>query len=183
MRIFLSGGCKNGKSTWAQTLALAQRRPGAPLYYVATMVPVDGEDEERVARHRRERAGLGFETVELDRGLLWLTERCQPGGSVLLDSLTALLCNEMFPSTGPDLTAPARLARELETLLPQCPDLVLVSDYLYSDAAVYDPLVEGYRRGLARLDRTCSRLCHGVGEVVDGQLCCHKGGNLIRGLF
>ena len=63
MRIFISGGCKNGKSYYAQRLAKAQCI-GNGLYYIATMKPVDAEDDERIARHRRERDGFGFTTVE-----------------------------------------------------------------------------------------------------------------------
>lgn len=183
MRILLSGGCKNGKSTWAQRLAVAQRRPAAPLCYVATMVPVDGEDEERVARHRQERAGLGFHTVELARAAGRLGQLCPKGACILMDSLTALLANEMFPPTGPDPDAPARVAQELAQLLPQFGDMVVVSDYIYSDAVRYDPLVEQYRRGLALLDRTCARLCDVVVEVVDGQLIVHKGEGMLDALL
>ena len=62
MRIFITGGCKNGKSYYAQTLAKAQQ--GLPLYYVATMEPRDEEDRLRIARHLKEREGWGFVTVE-----------------------------------------------------------------------------------------------------------------------
>ena len=58
------GGSSSGKSMYAQRLArsLAGTRP---LYYLATMEPRDAEDHARVAKHRRERAGWGFETLEI----------------------------------------------------------------------------------------------------------------------
>ena len=45
MNIFISGGCKNGKSMYAQKLAkeMADAR-GRALYYIATMIPTDEED-------------------------------------------------------------------------------------------------------------------------------------------
>ena len=68
MNILISGGCKNGKSYYAQKLALsmAQER-SLPLYYLATMIPVDDEDRARIERHLKEREGWGFDTIE--RGL------------------------------------------------------------------------------------------------------------------
>ena len=50
MSTYISGGCKNGKSFYAQRVAKAG---GAPLYYVATMIPRDDEDRARVLRHRQ----------------------------------------------------------------------------------------------------------------------------------
>ena len=57
MNVFISGGAKNGKSMFAQRAAkeMAEEK-GAPLYYVATMIPHDEEDEARIARHIRERS-------------------------------------------------------------------------------------------------------------------------------
>ena len=37
MNVFISGGCKNGKSFYAQCLARRQAdEAGSPLYYIAT---------------------------------------------------------------------------------------------------------------------------------------------------
>ena len=63
MTIFLSGGAKNGKSTLAQHLTRVLAK-GGPMYYVATMIPHDAEDDARIARHLREREGWGFFTLE-----------------------------------------------------------------------------------------------------------------------
>ena len=67
MRVFISGGCKNGKSMLAQRIAVKQ---GAPLYYIATMIPYDDEDRARIRRHLKEREGWGFETIECGRNIL-----------------------------------------------------------------------------------------------------------------
>ena len=69
MTIFLSGGAKNGKSTWAQRFAKQLQGEG-PLYYLATMIPHDEEDEQRIRRHLQERDGWGFTTVECGRNIL-----------------------------------------------------------------------------------------------------------------
>ena len=47
MNVLISGGCKNGKSFFAQQLA-AELAAGRPLYYIATMIPRDDEDRARM---------------------------------------------------------------------------------------------------------------------------------------
>jgi hypothetical protein len=69
VNILISGGCKNGKSYYAQQLAVRQAEDGAPLYYIATMDPADEEDHARILRHRREREGWGFTTLEQSSGM------------------------------------------------------------------------------------------------------------------
>ena len=172
MSVFISGGCKNGKSFYAQRIA---RAAGRPLYYVATMIPRDAEDDARIRRHRAERAGWGFETLECGRDILACLDGADPAGSFLLDSVTALLSNEMFPPSGFDPAAPERLAGELVRFVHRAPRTVLVSDYIYSDAILYDDFTEAYRRGLARIDRALAAACDSVLEVVHGQVIVHKG--------
>lgn len=173
MSVFISGGCKNGKSFYAQRIAKAG---GAPLYYIATMIPRDAEDEARIARHRREREGWGFETLECGRDILSCLDRADPAGSFLLDSATALLSNEMFTPEGMDPGAPDRIAVGLVEFVRRAPGTVVVSDYIYSDANLYDEWTEAYRRGLAAIDRALAAACDDVLEVVHGQVIVHKGG-------
>ena len=106
MNYFLSGGAKNGKSSLAQEIVCAQ---GGPRYYLATMIPHDDEDRLRIRRHLDNRAGLGFQTVECGTDILASLSQMEPDGAVLLDSVTALLSNEMFRADGTmDASAPAR---------------------------------------------------------------------------
>ena len=172
MSTYISGGCKNGKSFYAQRVA---RAGGKPLYYIATMIPHDEEDLARIRRHRDERAGWGFETLECGRDILRCLDRADPKGSFLLDSVTALLSNEMFTADGVDSDAPRRIAEALERFVGRAPNTVMVSDYIFSDALLYDGLTEAYRRGLADIDRHMAARCDNVIEVVGGQFIVHKG--------
>ncbi len=171
MRVFISGGCKNGKSYYAQRIAKAA---GEPLYYIATMIPHDREDDARILRHRRERENWGFETIECGRDILNVLQCADARGSFLLDSVTALLSNEMFAlDYRPD--AAEKVARELCALVRQTPNIVLVSDFIDSDAAIYDEWTENYRRGLAHIDRALANACDCVIEVVAGHAVFYKG--------
>ena len=174
MNYFLSGGAKNGKSSLAQRIVCAQ--PG-PHYYLATMIPHDDEDLLRVQRHIDDRAGLGFTTVECGTDILSALRRMDPGGAVLLDSVTALLSNEMFRADGTlDADAPERLERELLAFSRQMRGCVFVSDDIYADGGQYDAWTEAYRRGLARLDRALAAACENAAELCCAQTYWYKGG-------
>ena len=199
MRIFISGGCKNGKSTYAQRAAKYQSDAGnAPLYYIATMRAYDGEDAARIKRHREEREGWGFITVEQPEAIEGILNKCDVNGSFLLDSLTALLANEMFkaPATVTDAgdagnakdadaedaaawydaSARERISGGLSLILERVRNIVIVSDYIYSDAILYDPLTEEYRKSLAALDRLAAARCDAALEAAYSNLIIHKGG-------
>ncbi|MDR1300032.1 MAG: bifunctional adenosylcobinamide kinase/adenosylcobinamide-phosphate guanylyltransferase [Oscillospiraceae bacterium] len=178
MRVFISGGCKNGKSYYAQRLASAMR--GTGLYYIATMLPGDDEDIERVRRHRRERLGWGFETVEQPRDIAGILQKCDRGATFLLDSLTALLANEMFPGGGRmNAGAADKVCGELARVLDAIDDIVVVSDYIYADGLAFDALTEEYMRSLAQLDRLAASKCDAVVEVSFSAVAVHKGGDII----
>ncbi|MBQ4322234.1 MAG: bifunctional adenosylcobinamide kinase/adenosylcobinamide-phosphate guanylyltransferase [Oscillospiraceae bacterium] len=177
MTIFISGGAKNGKSTLAQELAV-QLAKGSSLYYVATMIPADEEDRDRIRRHIADRDGMGFETLECGRDILSCLENADREGTFLLDSATALLLNELFPdptSCGMDDAAPRRCAEGLCEFARRVKNAVIVSDYIYSDAALYDEVTETYRRGLAYVDRCLAKVCDTVAEVSCGNVILHKG--------
>ena len=130
MIIFISGGAKNGKSSLAQELALTLAR-GGKHYYVATMIPVDQEDRDRIRRHVADRAGLGFETLERGRNLCACLEGADRSGSFLLDSTTALLMNELFDpqrNYEMDPEAPARCREEVLRFVGSVANVVVVSD-------------------------------------------------------
>lgn len=176
MRIFISGGCKNGKSMHAQRLA---KEMGEPLYYLATMLVKDGEDADRVRTHRQAREGWGFQTIECPKDIQKAVGGCDPGGSFLLDSVTALLENAMFAPDGritPD--AHIKLAAELAATVKSLRNIVVVSDFIYSDAFVYDEPVEQYKAGLAYVDRETARACDVVLEACCGGLVVYKGGSV-----
>lgn len=178
MRILLLGGSKSGKSGLAQCLA-RNLAAGGPMYYWATMEPVDGEDRARIARHLEDRNGWGFQTVERGRDLPAALPALNPPASVLLDSVTALLANEMFGKTL-DQTAPDRAAEELLTVSRSVAHLVCVCDDIFRDSGRYDAWTECYRRGLAQICRRLAREFDAVCEVTMGLVKVHKGRELLR---
>jgi len=175
MTVFISGGAKNGKSSLAQELTVRLAGEG-PRCYVATMIPVDDEDRDRIRRHVAERAGLGFETVECGRDILSCLDRVDRSGSFLVDSATALLMNEMFHDGLVDEQAGERCVRELVAFVRSVKHAVVVSDGIYCDAARYDEITELYRKSLAHVDRALAQACDTVVEMTAGQRIIYKGG-------
>jgi len=194
MRIFISGGCKSGKSFFAQhyakRLAMAQKitENRNRLYYIATMKPVDREDDDRILRHRREREGWDFTTIEQPFNIERILDKCDHNGSFLLDSLTALLANEMFP---PNDTPESRIngyaADKITNALLQITNninsIVIVSDYIYSDALLYDTVTEKYRKSLAEIDIAAAANCDIVLEAAFTNVIVHKGKDLFGEFF
>ena len=183
MKIFISGGCKNGKSYYAQHCAkhLAKVQQANDLYYVATMQPVDSEDDQRIARHIEERTGWGFVTIEQPVDIESILHTCDPDGSFLLDSLTALLANEMFPLDGcVNEKAAEKIIGGLSQIFKKVNNIILVSDFIYSDAVIYDQLTEKYRQSLADIDKRLAKECDILLEAAYTQVIVHKGEDLFH---
>lgn len=177
MTVFISGGAKSGKSTLAQDLAVALAE-GGTHYYVATMISTGAEDDERIRRHIADRDGMGFETVECFKNILDCLEGTDRNGSFLVDSVTALLQNALFPvekNYELDLAGADRCADELVKFAGIVRNAVFVSDYIYSDALRYDEITETYRKCLADIDRRLAQVCDTVVEVSAGRYIFHKG--------
>jgi len=58
----VTGGSRSGKSSYALSLAPEK---GVSRLFIATCPPVDAEMEARIIRHREERRGKGWDTLEL----------------------------------------------------------------------------------------------------------------------
>ncbi len=192
MIIFISGGAKNGKTTLGQDLARklagncgcgsarldVDAGTAAPHYYVATMIPADGEDRERIRLHIEDREGMGFETIEAGRNILSCLDGADCDGTFLLDSVTALILNELFPdplSCEMDVVAAEKCAEDVAAFATSVKNAVIISDYIYSDAARYDEVTEVYRRCLANVDRKVAAISDLVIEVSAGNYIVHKG--------
>ena len=178
MNVFISGGCKNGKTGFAQEIAV-KLSGGGKRYYVATMQPYDDEDRARIARHITEREGLGFATLEQPRDIAACLRRAEPDATFLIDSVTALLLNEMYHGSfdaEADPRAAERCRDGLLKLASGAKNVIFVTDYLYSDAVRYDDFTEKYRADLASLDRALATVCDTVIELCAGNCIFHKGG-------
>lgn len=95
MLTLVIGKPNSGKSLVAEELAVSTE--GKEKYYLATMAVIDEEGERRVLRHRAQREGKGFITLEIPRNLKLALDRIpDPEESVvLLECVSNLVGNEM----------------------------------------------------------------------------------------
>ncbi|MBR1781120.1 MAG: bifunctional adenosylcobinamide kinase/adenosylcobinamide-phosphate guanylyltransferase [Oscillospiraceae bacterium] len=162
------GGAASGKSAYAEdwSASLSSR-----WVYLATMYPWDAECVTRIQRHRRARAGRGFETVERYTDLAGLT--IPEGTSVLLEDLGNLLSNELYAPGGAGADA---ALRGVEALLTRCEHLTVVTNEVFSGGADYGAETMEYLRALAHLNRVLARRADRLVEVLCGLPNVLKGG-------
>lgn len=172
MRILLTGGSANGKSTYAEALAV---RLGKPLYYIAAMMPYGEEGDRRIARHRSMRAEKGFDTYERYTGLSGLVLPAR--GTALLECLCNLTANEMFEPAGAGKAASEAVLRGVETLSRQCQHLIVVTNDVGADGGGYDRQTSAYIETLGRINCTLAEqfdrvyeLCCGIPLPLKGAL-------------
>ena len=162
MRILLIGGSKSGKSTTAQWLC-RRLAAGGPMYYWATMTPRYSEDYQRIRRHIADREGWGFETIEQSTCLTDALPRVDPGGAVLLDSVTAALSEAMFGRSFDPLAA-EKVTAELLAVSRWSAHFVCTCDDIWRGGEDYAGWTEIYVRGLASV---CRRLAAEFDVVCD----------------
>jgi adenosylcobinamide kinase / adenosylcobinamide-phosphate guanylyltransferase len=92
--ILITGGARSGKSSYALELA---ETLGEKRLFVATCPNLDSEMTERVRRHKEERQGRGWKTIEceMDLGALF-PEHVAEFDVVLVDCITLWVNNVLY---------------------------------------------------------------------------------------
>ena len=129
MNVLVVGGSGSGKSAFAEGLAC---RLSPHRTYLATMEAGDTEAEARIRRHREQRHGLGFATIECPTRLVAPRELGDATqGVVLLDDLGNLVANTLFAPDG-TMADPAcvleRLSSDVAALFSSCAHVVVVGN-------------------------------------------------------
>lgn len=147
--IFILGGARSGKSSFAQGLGSSL---GDRVLYVAPLLPLDDEMRRRIEQHRRARPSQ-WRTLEVSSGVAQaMRDHIGSADVVILDCLSLLIAGLMSPSHDPaeleraDYDALDReMGAELErllTLVEELPlHLIIVSNEVGSG------LVPTYRSG------------------------------------
>ena len=170
MTVLVYGGSGSGKSAYAEQTACKLAGDG-PLYYLATMRVCGAEGREKVKRHRRMRAGKGFRTLECGDGFTPVL-RETGGTAVLLECLSNLTANLMFPGDAEEPKAAAAMAAEITEqvllLAERAAHLVVVTNNVFEDGNVYDSGTMEYIRALSGVNRNLAERADIVVEVVAG---------------
>ena len=158
MFTLITGGSASGKSAFAEEHVM--KLPGQKIY-LATMEPFGAED--RIEKHRRQRAGKGFTTVERCTNLAGLS--LLPDANVLLECLGNLMANELYSAQG---GGPDAVLAGIETLLSRCVHLTIVTNEVCSGGADYAGDTLTYMKELAHINRILAVWADLAVEVVCG---------------
>jgi adenosylcobinamide kinase/adenosylcobinamide-phosphate guanylyltransferase len=157
--IFITGGVRSGKSSFAERMAVEiASDTGGQLIYLATGVPSDSEMRERIAKHQRDREGgkFGWKTVERSIQIGEIAADFNDEDIILLDCVTTLLNNELFSSeqTWDDTL----LAKAKESILTGITDiknraktLIVVSNEVFQESFLENELVFTYGKLLGQI--------------------------------
>lgn len=156
------GGSGSGKSLLAEGLL---EKCAGPRLYIATMEPMDRESLRRIERHRQQRAGKGFDTLECYKGLSEAAEGLSPQDGILLECMSNLLANELFHPAGGGREA---ALRGVDVLLTRCNDLIIVTNEVFSGGTEYEGDTMWYMKELAAVNRVLAQRADTVIEVVCG---------------
>lgn len=174
MMALVTGGASCGKSAFAEQLCM--QRAGRRVY-LAAMRPFGEEGARRVRKHREQRVGKGFETIECYDGLTQLLADERIGGSVaLLECLGNVVANFLFDGQrerafegeGDVDAARDLLVRDLSALADRCDSLIIVGNEVGSDGVSHAIETELYQHVLGAVTVAMARRCSLVVECQAG---------------
>jgi len=91
--ILIAGGAKSGKTKFALKMLCENQ---GPLFYLATCPRIDGEMDEKIENHKKERLGLNIETIEEEIDIKKVLESMNNEASVMMDCLTLWINNLIY---------------------------------------------------------------------------------------
>lgn len=141
--VLISGSNNSGKSIHAEQLIA---KTTGDRYYIATMCPCTEDNHRRIEKHRVQRQGLGFDTIECPYQVG--NALVSSGGVVLLEDVSNLLANAMFEKGGNS----DNVFRDICALADRCRILVAVTIAGLKDDG-YDEETATYVNGLNEINR------------------------------
>lgn len=202
MITLITGGSGSGKSAYAEKYIchVSNEKGCKEKYYIATMQIFDDEGQRKIDRHRRLRAGKGFITIEQPRDIQNAVSKLQSesslktGRSALLECMSNLVANEMFPpadASGIQATEAEKEAlddtenmkdydtaqisrvskkvlKEVSILSENVAELVIVTNNVFEDGVCYDESTMNYIKAMGIVNRGLAAMAERVVEVVAG---------------
>lgn len=202
MITLITGGSGSGKSAYAEKYIChaSKEKECKEKYYIATMQVFDAEGQRKIDRHRRLRAGKGFITIEQPRDIQDAVSKLQSenclktGRLALLECMSNLVANEMFPPVDASDTKEARgkkealdepdnmrdydntlislvskkVLKEVSILSENVAELVIVTNNVFEDGVCYDESTMNYIKAMGIVNRGLAAMAESVVEVVAG---------------
>jgi adenosylcobinamide kinase/adenosylcobinamide-phosphate guanylyltransferase len=140
--IFVIGGCRSGKSTYA--LQTAEKVPAERKIFIATCVPQDNEMKQRVARHQKERS-QNWLTVEEPLHLPEAILKNSPKADVMLVDCLTLWVSNLLMETDDEEKLEEAISQLIDTLEKATCPIVLVSNEVGTGIVPENRLARQYR--------------------------------------
>ena len=167
--IFITGGARSGKSTFAEKRAAES---GSPLGYLATAQSLDSEMDQRVTLHR-ERRGDEWHTIEEPIFLAEELARCDGQyQAILVDCVTLWLSNLLFKYEAAGEKCEKRIHEELLRLIDTVQEMVtpviLVSNEVGMGIVPDNALSRMFRDIAGTANQTLAAAADEVHVVISG---------------
>lgn len=170
MMVLVIGGSGSGKSAYGEE-RICSISGGKKKYYLAAMQVYDGEDQRRVDRHRQQRSGKGFDTIEQAVNIEDALGKMVHGEkTAMLECVSNLTANEMFSETGtvPEAVVEEKIVKGIVRLKKELLHLVVVSNNVFEDGRSYDEGTAAYIRAMGKINGRLAQEADQVVEVVVG---------------
>ena len=163
--VFVIGGCRSGKSSYA--MQAAEKIPAEQKIYIATCVPQDDEMKRRVARHQKER-NQNWVTVEAPLDLAdAILQNSRRKNVVLIDCLTLWMSNLLI-ETGDENKIKKTISQLIDALeRAECP-IILVSNEVGTGIVPENRLARQFRDIAGWLNQAVARCANRVVWMVAG---------------
>jgi adenosylcobinamide kinase/adenosylcobinamide-phosphate guanylyltransferase len=165
--IFITGGARSGKSTFAQQLATEM---GNDVLFVATAEPLDDEMRERIKNHRESRP-KNWKTLELSRGIASGLKAQTTLNTVIIDCIT-LLASNLMPENAPTTIMEKTVLSEITGLIDFMKStnavFILVSNEVGLGLVPDNKLARDYRDILGKVNQTVARNADDIYFMISG---------------
>ena len=163
--ILVSGENSSGKSVFAEKTASSL---GGKRYYIATMIPQTPDNHRRIEKHKKQREGLGFITLELPYGFSEVV--VGPDSVILLEDVSNLLANNIFEKK----KTADMVFDEIISLTEKCRAVVAVTISGLQDAG-YDEETAMYIDSLNKINQKLYDKAWTAIKMVNGKPVFEKG--------
>ena len=163
--IFVIGGCRSGKSTYA--LQTAEKVPGERKIFIATCLPQDDEMKKRVAKHQAARS-RSWTTVEEPLRLPETIIQNSPRADVILVDCMTLWVNNLLMETDDEKQIEETISRLTDTLDKSTGCIVIVSNEVGTGIVPENKLARQYRDIIGRANQAVAKAADKVIWMVAG---------------
>lgn len=178
MLYFISGTVKAGKSMFSQCLGKSLLDcDNGKLYYLATMIPQDKEDDLRIKRHIKDREDFNFVSFEEGYNIKNILKIATHKDVVLLDSITGLLSNLMFNNKDIHINSYYDVILDIMEIKNKVKDLIVVNDDIFFEQSPKSESVNSYVENLGLIQKELGKISEFVFEVIYSIPILRKGEN------